>query len=294
MRFFAAVVFASSFLTATFSHAASPSEISVDLKLDASDFIIGERVRAVLDIANFSPDVVGIGGKVRVWAGEGENRVLKASYNVNDRVFIEVYRTSDQTQLKKISKGEFVASFAVETGEGQKLEVFLADHYALDVANRYMAKPVLVHGGVRYEGLPRVFDIVEGVQVGGAMQMFSSRRGMQREFSLVYWPRSRGEHLFLRARDTNPSKMWRTTDLGSVLRTTKPEVSVCKDGKVFVLHRHDQDSFVRSEFWSLPNDLEFRGRSLVLDPVTAGTQSVRELYKDSSVKPKENPWWKFW
>lgn len=294
MKGFAALVFVSAVFGACSLRAAAPSEISVDLRLDAADFVVGERVRAVLDIANFSPDVVGTGGRVRVWSGQGTNRVLKASYNVNDRVFVEVYRTSDGTQLTRVSKSAFVSSFAVETGEGQKLEVFLGDHYALDEANRYMAKPVLVHAGVRYEGLPRVFDIVEGVQVAGAMQMFSTRRGLQREFSLVYWPRSRGEHLFLRARDTGPSRTWRTTDLGYVLRTTKPEVSVCTDGKVFVLHRLDQDSFVRSEFWSLPDDLEFRGKSLVLDPVTAGTQSVRELYKDGGVKPKKNPWWKFW
>ena len=66
------------------------------------------------------------------------------------------------------------------------------------------------------------------------------------------------------------------------------------DGKVFVLHRLNQDQFVRSEFWSLPDALEFRGRSSVLDPETAGTQSVRELYRDGGVKPKQNPWWKFW
>ena len=63
---------------------------------------------------------------------------------------------------------------------------------------------------------------------------------------------------------------------------------------MFVLHRLNQDQFVRSEFWSLPDALEFRGRSSVLDPETAGTQSVRELYRDGGVKPKQNPWWKFW
>ena len=276
--------------------AAPTSEITVNLKLDASDFVLGERVRAVLDIANYSPDVIGTGGKVRVWGGEGTNKVLKSSYNVNDKVLIEVYRSTDSglEQLTRISRHEFVSPFAVETGEGQKLEVFLADHYALDVANRFVAKPVLVHAGTRYEGLPRVFDMVEGVNVTEASQLFQSRKNMQRDFSVVYWPRANGEHLFLKARDTNPERTWRTTDLGYVLRITKPIVSVCKDGRIFVLHRLDQDRFVRTEFWSLPDDLEFRGRSVVLDPVTAGTQSVRELYRDGGVKPRKNPWWKFW
>ena len=61
-----------------------------------------------------------------------------------------------------------------------------------------------------------------------------------------------------------------------------------------VLHRLNQDQFVRSEFWSLPDALEFRVREAVLDPATAGTARVRELYKSGGVKPKSNPWWKFW
>ena len=263
--------------------AAAISEITVNLRMDASDYVSGERVRAVVDIANSSPDTIGIGGRVRVWGGDETNRVVRGEYNVNDRFFIEVYRTGDMSQLAKISKGAFVADFALETG----------DHFPLIEPNRYMAKPVLVHAGVRYEGQPRVFDIVEGVRAASAMQMFASRGSLQREFSLVYWSRGRSEHVFLKAKDSN-GRRWRTSDLGPILRIDRPTISVCGDGKVFVLHRLNQDQFVRSEFWSLPDALEFRGRSAVLDPATAGTQSVRELYREGGVKPKQNPWWKFW
>ena len=272
---------------------AAISEITVDLRLDASDYVSGERVRAVVDISNSSPSPVGIGGKVRVWGVDGTNRVVRGVYDVNDRFFIEVYRSGDMHQLQKISKGAFIADFAVETGKRQKLETFIGDHFALGEPNRYMAKPVLVHAGVRYEGQPRVFDIVEGVRAASAMQMFASRKSLQREFSLVYWSRGHSEHLFLKARDSD-GRRWRTTDLGPILRIDRPTISVCADGKVFVLHRLNQDQFVRSEFWSLPDALEFRGRSAVLDPATAGTQSVRELYREGGVKPKQNPWWKFW
>ena len=177
--------------------AASMSEITVDLRMDASDYVVGERVRAVVDIVNSSPDTIGIGGKVRVWGNEGSNRVVRAEYDVNDRFFSEVYRTGDMSQLAKVSRGAFVADFAVETGEGQKLETFIGDHFALGEPNRYMAKPVFVHAGVRYEGQPRVFDMVEGVRAVAAMQMFANRKSLQREFSLVYWARGRSEHMRL-------------------------------------------------------------------------------------------------
>ena len=206
--------------------AASMSEITVDLRMDASDYVVGERVRAVVDIVNSSPDTIGIGGKVRVWGNEGPNRVVKAEYDVNDRFFIEVYRTGDMSQLAKVSRGAFVADFAVETGEGQKLETFIGDHFALGEPNRYMAKPVFVHAGVRYEGQPRVFDMVEGVRAVAAMQMFANRKSLQREFSLVYWARGRSENVFLKAKDSN-GRQWRTTSASTSRRSASARTARC-------------------------------------------------------------------
>lgn len=282
-------------LLAASLHAAPPPEIRVDLKLDASDYIAGERIRAVVDVVNSSPDVVGVGGRFRVWTGEGTNRVLKALYDVQDRLFVEVFRASSGEQLAPVAVRPFVADFAVETGEGQKLETFLADHYALSETSRYLAKPVLVHRGVRYEGQPRAFDVVEGVRAGVALQMFSAQKDLQREFELVYWSKDRGEHLFLKTRDVAPvPKTWQTYDLGPILRIDKPTMSILPSGEIVVLHRLNQDQFVRTEFWSLPSDFVYRSQMLVRDPATAGTSRVRELYRDRGVAPKKNPWWKFW
>lgn len=258
--------------------AAAPTEITVDLKLDASDFIQGERIRGVIDVANSSPEQISVG-----------------SPKSRDALFVEVFRASDAKQLTRISRSAFVASFRLKTGEGQKLETFLADHYALREPSRYLAKPVLVHGGVRFEGQPRAFDVVEGVRVGSAMQMFANRKGLQREFELVYWAKSRGEHLYLKAKDAGiSSHRWATWDLGPILRLDKPTIGILPSGEIVVLHRLNQDQFVRSEFWSLPDELAFRGHQAVNDPTTAGTARVRELYKEKGVAPKVNPWWKFW
>lgn len=258
--------------------AASTSEIKVDLKFDYADYIAGERVRGVVNIANSSPDKVSVGYS-----------------NSEDIFFIEVFRASDMKQLQRTYRRPFVSRFRVDSGEGQKLETFLADHYDLKTPSRYLAKPVLVHDGVRYEGTLRAFDIVDGVKITGAMQMFANRRGLQREFSLLYWSRNHSEHLFLAARDAGVStKSWETRDLGALLRLEKPSISILKTGEVVVLHRLNQDQYVRSEFWSLPDALEFRVREAVQDPATAGTARVRELYKSGGVAPKVNPWWKFW
>jgi len=280
LRLLKSVSLTTLFASASLCLSAATSEIRVELKLDASDFIVGERVRGVVDVANSSPDKVSVGYS-----------------NSRDSLFVEVFRSSDMKELHRISKRPFVARFRVDSGEGQKLETFLGDHYALLEPSRYLAKPVLVHGGVRYEGQPRAFDIVDGVKVCGAMQMFANRKNLQRDFEVVYWSKNHGEHLYLKAKDGGISdKRWQTRDLGPILRIDHPPttISVLPSGEVVVLHRLNQDQFVRSEFWSLPDALEFRSRMAVGDPETAGTARVRELYKEKGVKPKENPWWKFW
>ena len=257
---------------------AETAEITVDLKLAGGDFISGERIRGVIDVANSSPEKVSVGYS-----------------NSKDSLFVEVFRASDMKQLSRVGKNPFVAKFRVESSEGQKLETFLGDHYSLREPSRYLAKPVLVHDAVRYEGAIRAFDVVEGVKIAHAMQMFKNRKGLQREFELVYWNRNHSEHLFLAARDTGISnKRWETRDLGAILRIDKPSISILPTGEVVVLHRLNSDQFVRSEFWSLPDALEFRVREAVRDPETAGTARVRELYKEGGIAPKENPWWKFW
>ena len=257
---------------------AGTSEIKVDLKLVGSDFVVGERVRGVVDIANSSPEKVSVGYS-----------------NSKDVFFVEVFRAGDMSQLTRLSDSAFVSRFRVDSSEGQKLETFLGDHYSLVESTRYLAKPVLVHNGVRYEGQLRAFDIVDGVKVAAAMQMFSNRKGLQREFELAYWSRNHSEHLFLKAVDSGIGKArWETRDLGPILRIDRPSISILPTGEVIVLHRLNQDQFVRSELWSLPNALEFRMRESVNDPETAGTARVRELYKDGGIKAKENPWWKFW
>ena len=260
------------------SVAAETSEIKVDLRFDGSDFVAGERIRGVVDIANPSPEKVSVGYA-----------------NSEDRFFVEVFRARDMSQLTRISSRPFVSRFSLASSEGQKLETFLGDHYGLREPRRYLAKPVLVHGGLRYEGALRAFDVVDGIRLVSALQLFKNRPGLRREFALLYWSRSHSEHLFLSARDAGTSvRKWVTRDLGPILRIEKPSLSILPGGEVVVLHRLNQDQFVRSEFWSMPDALEFRVREAVRDPETAGTARVRELYKESGVKPKQNPWWKFW
>ena len=254
-------------------------EISVDLKFDNIDYVAGERIRAVVDVANSSPESVSVGYP-----------------SSKDMLFVEVFHSGSMVQLEKIGKGAFVSRFSLESNEGQKLATYLGDHYPLRTVGKYLAKPVLLHGGIRYEGQLRAFSVVPGMKVGSALQMFKNVEGLRREFELLSWSRKNTEHLFLAAHDEGPvSRKWTTTDIGPLMRFRKPSLSVLPTGEVIVIHCWDRDRFRRSEFWSLPDALELNKGEFVRDPETAGSERVKELYKESGgVKPVARPWWKFW
>ena len=261
------------------SAAALPTEITVQLIMTHDEYVEGERIRAVVDVANASADVI-------------DCRKPGAS----DRLFVELFRAHDQHRYDRITDKPFVAPFALLSGEGQKLETFLANHFRFDENTRYLARAVLVHGGMRFESSLKSFDLVPGLHCANALQMFSKRDGLRRNFELVHWGRDQVEHLFMKARDEGIStRRWRTTDLGPVIRVKPPVISVMPTGEVVVLHLATQGKFLYSTFWSLPDILEYRGREMMSDPDVAGSERVKEFYKDTGgVEPVKKAWWKFW
>ena len=270
--------FAAVFVAASEAFAvAAPTEIAVKLIPDRREYIAGERIRAVVDIANSSADSIDVGKP-------GSADIFR----------LELFRASDMASRDRVGAKPFVAPFLLHSSEGQKLETFLGDHFVLTEPMRYLARAVLVHDGARFESSLVSFDIVPGMRVGGAMQMFSNKPGLKRVFELAYWSRGQREHLFLKAKDED-GRIWRTTDLGVLLRITDPKISVMPNGEVVVLHRATQDQFLRSVFWSLPEVLDFRSQEPMVDPDIAGSQRMRDLYMESGgVTPVKKAWWKFW
>ncbi len=253
--------------------------ISVNLRLDEIDYVSGERIRGVIDVKNMSPNIVSVG----------------ESFSP-DRLFVEVFRAANMTELQRTTDAPFVAPFSLDMNEGQCLETFLADHFMLLEPGRYLARPVLAHNKKRYVGQYRAFDVVPGMQITSALQMFKNQEGLSRRFNLVQWGRKGCEHLFVTAQDEGTSnRRWRTIDVGALMKITKPTISILATGEVVVIHRTGPDHYIRSEFWSLPNALEFHSRELLSDPETAAQTRVQEMYKKSGgVKPVNRPWWKIW
>ena len=276
------LAFAALFSTFLRADPGNISEISLRLSMTHQDYVAGERVRAELEIVN-----------------GGTATIELSPANPSDRVFVELYRGDLMHRLERVSGRPFTAPARIGSGERQTFEVFLDRHYPIEKEGRYIARPVLVHGGMRYEGALKAFTVVPGMKISGALQMFAERTGLRREFELAYWHRDRREHLFIKVRDEGPSpedsRIWSTTDLGAVLRVTSPKIQIKPTGEVVVLHRGSQDEYVRSVFWSLPDAFEFEEHEALMDPETAGTERVKQLYQESSgVEPVRKAWWKFW
>ena len=261
------------------AEAALPSEITVRLAMRGNVYVTGERIRCIVDVANASADFIDVGSK-----------------GSDDKILVELFRASDMKTYVKASKHDFTAPFTLHSGEGQKLEACLGDHFTLSEETRYLARAVLVHKGMRFESAMKSFDVVPGLNCGSALQLFKGRDGLKREFELVHWGRDQVEHIFLKARDTGAAnRRWTTADLGSVIRVTEPKISVLPSGEVITLHRATQDAFIRTVFWSLPDTFEFNEHEEMLDPDVAGAERVKDLYRDSGgVEPVKKAWWKFW
>ena len=255
------------------------TELTVRLDLQPGDYIEGERIKAVVDVANASPDPIDARGP-----------------DAPDRLILELYRASDRHQFAKTSDKPYVEPFALLSGEGQILDVYLAEHFPIVESTRYFVRAVLIHKDIRYESALKSVNVVPGLRCGGAVQMFANKEGLRRAFELVHWGRDKVDHLFLKARDAgNSTRVWTTTDLGPYLSMTRPKVSVLPSGEVMTLHRTTQDAFIRTEFWSLPDVFEFNLHELMLDPDVAGAERVKELYKEAGgVEPVKKAWWKFW
>ena len=71
--------------------AAKPSELTVKLELLGGDYIEGERILAIVDVANASPDPIDARGP-----------------DSPDHLVLELMRASDHHQYEKVSKTPFV------------------------------------------------------------------------------------------------------------------------------------------------------------------------------------------
>lgn len=268
-------------LIAFLSFSAVAQEMSVQMKPQWRQFVVGEPVSVNLELINIT-----------------RSRLFQTATNSNCSLFIELSKGSSSSNWIKPFNNELVfGAFNVNPGKRIKRTAELDKFYPLLDEGKYLVRAVLVYEGMRYESRLSSFDVVSGIKVQDGIQMFSNRKHLKRTFKLVYWTRNQTEHLFLRIQDDPGRKVWDTVDLGMVLRTESPKLDISPEGEVTVLHRATQDAFLRVVIWSLPDNLEIVERNQLLDPAISASQRAKSLYTEMVEDKKderERPWWKFW
>jgi len=259
---------------------AAAQQIEVSLTLAYTVFVVGEPVLVELGVVNATPDLLDIGGP-----------------QSRDAVLVEITKGDRYSELEAFNPAPLVDAVRLKPGQRFQHKVELDKWFPLIKEGKYVARAVIVHDGVRYESSKKSFDVVPGLPVKDAVQMFVKRRESKRLFKLVSWSRNQSERLFLRMEDDPDGKVWDSIDLGPLLRLTAPKLDISPEGEVTVVHRATQDAFIRTVLWSLPDSVEVVERNNLLDPEISASQRVRALYGEMAEQEPaqaKKAWWKFW
>jgi len=260
--------------------AAGAQQLDVTLTLGYTVYVTGEPVLVQLEALNATRDLIEVG-----------------SPGAKDAVIVEISKGGRYNEIAPFNTAPIVAAFKLNPGQSFLYKVELDKWFPLVEEGKYIARLIVVHGGIRYESAKRSFDVVPGIPVKEGVQMFVNRQNQRRLFRLVHWNRNQTDRLFLRIEDEPGDKIWDSLDLGILLRTADPKIDISPEGEVTVVHRSTQDAFIRTVIWSLPESVEVVERNQLLDPEISASQRVRSLYgemSDDGKKEEKKAWWKFW
>ena len=143
----------------------------------------------------------------------------------------------------------------------------------------------------RFDSNSRAIDVVPGLEIKTAIQLFADRPEFQRKLSLVYFMRKQSEYIFLRITDTPGERTWSTLELGQLLRTTPPVIEVSQDGVVTILHRATRDVFLRTRVRSTVQGVELLGQEQIVDHHAAEQMQLQQLQAMQDAKKKKSSWW---
>ncbi len=263
------------------AQAVSAQQITVGITLAYNAFVLGEPVLIQVEALNATRDMLDVGGE-----------------DSKDTALIEISRVGQFGDLKPINPAPVAGKFKLKPGEKFAYKLELDKWYPLVQEGKYLVRFVIVHGGMRYETQQKSFDVVPGLPLKDAVQMFVSKQKLRRVFKLVYWHRNQADRLFLRIEDDPGNRIWDSIDLGSMMRSEPAKIDISPEGEVTVVHRSTQDAYIRTVLWSLPDSVEIVERNNLLDPEISASQRVKSLYgeaADEGEKAKEKkPFWKFW
>jgi hypothetical protein len=253
--------------------------LDLQLKLNTGTYIIGEPISASLTLNN------------------GTTSDFSSRPPLGDDILMLEITDAQRELLSPTTKTSNLQQVTVLSGDTWSDTAVLDQCFPLRKPGRYFVTLAALQENQRFTSLRRVFDVVPGLEIKSALQLFSGGEVNSRRFSLVYLARDQREFLFLRIQDTPDYRSWETLRLGSLLRTSDPRLDIAPDGTVTILHRATQDVYLKSIIKSRPETIEFVTQEQLIDPASSAQQhlepfQVMALERQKAANNKKS-WWRF-
>lgn len=256
------------------------AQMDVDLRLGETVYILGEPIRADVRIVNRGTLPFIISSASPAFRQNG------FFFDVLDREREPLVPVHPRTPL--------IPELLLPPGETKAAAFELDEWYPMYKTGRYLITAMAHREDHRYASGQRAIDIVPGLEMKSAIQLFADRPNEQRKLALVYWVRRQAEYLFLRVTDSPGDRVWTTLELGRLLRTTAPTIDVTPDGEIVIVHRATRDVFLRSRVRSSPAGVELLAQDSFMDPQFLQSQEAqRRLLEGKKKKATRHWWWPF-
>lgn len=228
------------------------ADVNLGVTLEHRQVLRHEKVVAFIDLKNANNEPVAI---------DNYGQYLK-----ND-ISLDIYREGrERDKLPKQADRRLVKKMLVMPDEQQRIMVELTDWYDLSRVGRYYVAPKLVWNGRAYTGSAKVLDVVEGIEIRRITRTVPGYQGRLRTFSLRYWAREGGEHLFLRVSEKGGGLVFDTVRLGRLIRFFEPQMTVGRRGKVEIIHQSGPLSYLKSTLSSDGAGLVFEDQVTMRSP----------------------------
>ena len=252
------------------------AQMDVDVTLDQSAYIVGEPVRADVRIVNRATTPFGVGPETQF----GQNGL-----------WFEVRDNARESLSPLRPKTPMLAELMVLPGESHAVAYELDEWYPMRKTGRYIITAMVRRDDRRYESARRAIDVVPGLEIRSAIQLFADRPNEQRKLALVYWMRRQAEFLFLRVTDSPGERTCTTLELGRLLRTTPPTIEISPEGEITVVHRATQDIFLKTRVRSTAAGIDLLGQERIVAPQTIATMKTQLLMATPPKAAQKRHWW---
>lgn len=218
-------------LVAVCSARAQASTVTVDVSLDQQQFLVGEEVRVIVRVTNFSGQPLELGK---------DNSWLSFSVESREKHFMEKYGDPN-----------VIGAFTLQSSKSATKRVNIAPYFNIQKPGRYEVKVRvrIPQWNIEVASRPVGFDVVRGaklreIQFGvPAGEGESDRTPVIRKYILQQAQYQKELKLYIRLTDESEARTLKLFPIARMESFGSPDAQLDKFSNLHVLHRSGQHSF---------------------------------------------------